>query len=175
MKIKPRYFNYLMTLSLYFNVLGLSSQTNITKSVLSNGGNTTQGSNSKMNLTIGQPIAGNINNNLERAGIGFWHTLVINPIPSLKLKIIKSDRKITVLFPNPTKSGIILKSILDPQFPVVLILKDLQGRTIKTDQILNPSPQFYYRMDLTNQTDGIYILTLENGLEIQSHRIIKMS
>ena len=174
MKIKPRYFNYLMTLSLYFNVLGLSSQTNITKSVLSNGGKillkeATQNESNYRSILI----AGNINNNLERAGIRFWHTLVINPIPSLKLKIIKSDRKITVLFPNPTKIRHYIKIILDPQFPVVLILKDLQGRTIKTKS--NPSPQFYYRMDLTNQTDGIYILTLENGLKIQSHRIIKMS
>lgn len=74
------------------------------------------------------------------------------------------------VFPNPTKGAIEIEvENFDPQFDASLSIFSQSGKLILTKEELNPSNLF----DLTDNSAGVYFLTIHSKEESNTWKIIK--
>ena len=80
-----------------------------------------------------------------------------------------------IVFPNPFADEFRLEFEMQSAGEMQLCLFDLQGREIlTTDKTLFPAGQHEIRMNAASLNDGLYLLRVYNGKQIQSYRLIKM-
>lgn len=70
------------------------------------------------------------------------------------------------LFPNPTRNRVYIQGLDDN--PVKAVLRDIMGRVLFETRVSNGEA-----IDLTNQSSGIYILSIESGNQPSVFRVVR--
>ncbi len=81
-----------------------------------------------------------------------------NEFPSIK----------AIVYPNPTKGIFTLECNISNYSNVIVLIKDLAGKTIITKELNNKN--IIHDFDSSELTNGIYILTVKSGSEILSNK-----
>jgi alpha-tubulin suppressor-like RCC1 family protein len=109
-------------------------------------------------------------------GIGTWitnNTLQSIGCPTLALETIAKDTKTIQVYPNPTTNSLTVDYLLNDSATVVIRISNLQGQVIyemKSEQSIGTQTN---TIDISNEANGIYFLTLVSGTETQTVKIIK--
>ncbi len=109
-------------------------------------------------------------------GIGTWitnNTLQSIGCPTLALETIAKDTKTIQVYPNPTTNSLTVDYLLNDNATVVIRITNLQGQVIyemKSEQSIGTQTN---TIDISNEANGIYFLTLVSGTETQTVKIIK--
>lgn len=175
---------------LFYGILSgmeTTGQTNLLKTVSGSGGQQITGNTYKINLTVGQSMAGTTRGNGSGASVGFWY-LPRNPVT--RSKIVKNpvaiERRIPSgthgslyelqrhthaekinflkIYPNPVVSRASLEFQLAEDGNVHLALFDFRGNRVST-LIRRKMEAGRYKMELNaNQLPGaVYSLVLMTG------------
>ncbi|WP_264792863.1 T9SS type A sorting domain-containing protein [Aureispira anguillae] len=86
--------------------------------------------------------------------------------------INKVDRSLLV-YPNPTSNFVHVQFQLNGlEENVELVLSDVLGRTVYTEQIQGFEGDYNRQVDLTNQSEGVYLLQLRVGDQVIPRKIV---
>ncbi|MCY7352962.1 MAG: T9SS type A sorting domain-containing protein, partial [Cytophagaceae bacterium] len=78
-------------------------------------------------------------------------------------------------FPNPTNGRLIVEVSLETAQPLALRLTDLSGRAVSSYQSNQPSTRHVTELDLSEQTNGLYLLHLEAGGQHAVQKVVKIN
>lgn len=78
---------------------------------------------------------------------------------------------LSTVYPNPTEDNVIISLNSNSLNNVTATLTNMQGKVVRIVENLQPS--FKYTIDLSKESRGAYILTLESNGQKTTHRIIK--
>lgn len=158
----------------------LSGQTTLKKIVISNGGQQISNASYRMNLTIGQALAANLQSEKNDAHIGFWYEVKSSSLKPFKLeKYVQSNGiKIKpvnrgnglIIYPNPFYDQAKIEFELNEHGMTRLSLIDVQGREI--DVLMNEvMEQGKYKISYQPRykVPGMYTLLLTSGTD-QVHK-----
>jgi hypothetical protein len=86
---------------------------------------------------------------------------------------IDSENKEVLLYPNPAKDELFLDFGSENLGQVTYHLKDIKGQLMKQESVLNSGEKV--KVDLTAIPQGIYLLSIENGVGDMIHkRVVKL-
>jgi len=72
------------------------------------------------------------------------------------------------LYPNPTNNYLLVEFMELLQKELAITLYDVSGKVVETFTTLGN-----FKLDLTTQTNGMYLLELRNDDNIQQHKVMK--
>ncbi|MBK7808037.1 MAG: T9SS type A sorting domain-containing protein [Saprospiraceae bacterium] len=119
-----------------------------------------------LDWTLGEFAIASHNLSLGSLTEGFQQSFVKIETPSISIKKV-SD---ILIMPNPATSFVTVKFLQEPKELIKWELFDITGKSLQTN-IFDLSS--FHEIDLSNITDGIYILRFSGENTIQTHRIIK--
>ena len=99
-------------------------------------------------------------------------TMGIVEVRRIKQNTVVKGLNELIVFPNPTEGQITVQFKVETDSEVNLDVKDLLGREVLS--ILNekmPSGQYFYQVELTALSNGMYIMSLQTNTESKSHKI----
>lgn len=143
------------------------AQTKLSKNVVSNGGIKTESTSHGCVLTIGQSLTGKIKSNNNETYVGFWFAMkeLNTSISTIefttpKLKILDLN-----IFPNPFYSIATIEFEISVQGRYILILSDINGRTISKlmDDYMAPG-KYQIPINAEHLIPSVYNLSLVSKL-----------
>lgn len=159
--IKIRKVLLIFLLLMYYNTA--FSQT-ISKQVIGAAGKTQSNSNIKVSWTAGEPVVGLMTAGGLQLGNGYYPAM---DLQALSVKDTNLDVQIKI-YPNPTSQ---LLYVSHPEFnSFILRISDINGKQVYTGVISKDQP-----LDVSNYTQGIYLINIENKESHQknTYKIIK--
>ena len=134
----------------------------IIRSVVASGGETLQSSNVSLTFVLGEPVA-----DLYSDQINYKYLTVGFSQPDTELKQLLGlyPEKPIVVYPNPTKTGIIKVAFNDlPESAYSLEIVDASGQVLQSRDVTYSKNSFLYvPMDLSAYSRGVYFVRLKNG------------
>lgn len=96
------------------------------------------------------------------------------PEPGKLANPIHEDNLVTKeaisLVPNPTSDYVMVENgVLNTELPTYVSIHSIDGKQIRTNVILNEANQ----IDLYDLDNGLYIITLKNGNNVYTNRVVK--
>lgn len=161
---------------LLLTTLGLSGQTQLKKIVFGSGGKTTN-QVQITNVTIGQPAVRILQNETNKAFVGFWYNTPMIPLKPLP-NIPKPVRQILSLkvFPNPASdyANIEYKKSNSPStlIPALITVYDVHGRLMKEIDITNDSDSQRLILNTSGFSKGMYTINMKIGKNTISQKLI---
>ncbi len=151
--------------TLFCVVIGMNAQS-ITKDIISNGGETLDGTSGIINFTVGEPIVGLVSSS-ESIDQGFWAGSGILVIP---LTIGENPIEI-IVYPNPVIEEL---TVFTGDNKVI----GIQIFAVNAQRVLNQKVDaslLEHKIDMSYMTQGVYILQLflKGENELQEYKIIK--
>jgi len=104
-------------------------------------------------------------------GRGVWETELFNPITVVDAA---KEKESFTFYPNPAYDKVTISFDPDISEEVNISLKDISGRTIKSDIISNQKEQRIIYFEIPEIESGIYLLELKAGSIVQSKKLIKL-
>ena len=94
----------------------------------------------------------------------------INSSNPIEEKTIIPEKRTVMLYPNPTYTGqfTVNFAVITANDKVLLSIYDIQGRKIKEIQITDAQTG----IDISNETNGVYIASLNINGSLSTHKII---
>ena len=126
------------------------SQT-ISKQVIGTAGKTQSNSNLKVSWTTGEPVVGLMTAGGNQLGNGYYPAL---DLQALSVEDNVLDVKLRV-YPNPTSQSLYVTHPDMSSFGITIV--DLNGKQLYSGTINKDQP-----LDVSNYTQGMYLVTLEN-------------
>ena len=154
--------NYVFLMSI-FCCYSLSAQT-ISKQVIGAAGKTQTNSNLIVSWTAGEPVVGLMTAGSDQLSNGYYSAM---DLQSLSIEDNSLDLQIKA-YPNPTSQ---LLYVSHPELNSFSIqISDLNGKQIYSGTINKETP-----LDVSNYTQGMYLLSIENKEENKknTYKIIK--
>lgn len=155
--------SYIFYLSVLFNFpCDVFAQTQLLRSVISNGGVNITSDSMRVMATVGQPVVGIAINENTQSQVGFWYQN-IDMVTSIHTAddVIPEEFRLDQNYPNPFNPSTTIQFGLPVNSRVSLTLYDILGRKVTTlideelqagnhDVILNasglPSGLYFYRL-----------------------------
>jgi len=97
------------------------------------------------------------------------HNVSVSDLTAIP-EIIQDDENLKI-YPNPAE-GVFNVEINDIELPTEISVMNINEQTIYKDVLKNISSSFVYKLDLSKQAVGIYILKLSNSSFIKTKKII---
>ncbi len=142
--------------------LGYSQK--ISKQIIGAAGKTQTSSNLKLSYTLGEPVVGLMTAGGNQLGNGYY--------PAKELQVLSvEDNSMAVqlrVYPNPTTQSLYVSHPEFSSFGIQIV--DLNGKQIYSGNIIKDAP-----LDVSNYTQGMYLVTIENTTTHQknTYKIIK--
>ena len=139
------------------------SQT-ISKQVIGTAGKTQSNSNLKVSWTAGEPVVGLMTAGGNQLGNGYYPALNLQAL-SVEDKVLDVQLKV---YPNPTSQSLYVTHPEMNSFGITIV--DLNGKQLYQGSINKDEP-----LDLSNYTQGMYMVTIENTTtnKKNTYKIIK--
>jgi hypothetical protein len=139
----------------------------INQQVIANAGGYDVNGNISISWTLGETIISTFNNGSVMLSHGFQQKLIITSFQDNLEAVVK-----VLLFPNP--AGDILNIHFDQPVDgeMILLLTDMQGRTIKTDKIDKAVSDT--QINLHDIPAGLYFVKLVKGKLLNIYRVVKL-
>ncbi len=119
-----------------------------------------------LDWTLGEVAVTSHNSSFGSLTEGFQQAFSKIESPSISIKNV-SD---ILIMPNPATSFVTVKFLQEPKELIKWELFDITGKSLQTN-IFDLSS--FHEIDLSNVSDGIYVLKISGANTIQTHRIIK--
>lgn len=123
----------------------------ISKQVIGTAGKTQSNSNLTVSWTAGEPVVGLMTSAGNQLSNGFHPGLNLQAL-SLEDNLLEVQLRV---YPNPTTQSLYVSHPDISSFGITIV--DFNGKQLYSGTINNESP-----LDLSNYTQGIYLVTLEN-------------
>lgn len=78
-----------------------------------------------------------------------------------------------MVYPNPTTNLLYIKAALNHSTKLDIQLFDVMGRLVKSEKIQITDTKFSASLDLTDLTNGVYTLRIDDGKMVRTQRVIK--
>ena len=136
----------------------------ISKQVIGAAGKTQSSGNSKLSWTIGEPVVGLMTAGGNQLGNGYYPALNLK---SLSVEDNMMDAQLRV-YPNPTSQSLYVSHPDMNSFGITIV--DLNGKQLYSGSINKEEP-----LDVSNYTQGMYLITIENTAtnKKNTYKIIK--
>ena len=127
-------------------------------------------------VDIMNPVAGNYDITVTHKGALVnpeSYTLIVSGATAVSLSTNEFSKDDEFhIYPNPTQD-ILNVNFTNAKNNIKISLIDIQGRQVLNKNYSNKSNQFSKQLNIENLSDGIYILSINNGRTISNKRIIK--
>lgn len=132
------------------------------RSVVASTGETLQAANISLTVVVGEPVSGLFLDNIAQKylTVGFSQ-----PDTELKQLVALYPEKPIVVYPNPTKTGIIKVAFNDlPETDYLLEVIDASGQVLQSSEVSYLKSSFLYvPLDISAYNRGVYFVRLKNG------------
>jgi hypothetical protein len=146
--------------------LYLAAQAKIERQVFGISGTPVKAESFSLDWTLGEVAVTSHNSSFGSLTEGFQQAFIKIESPSISIKNV-SD---ILIMPNPATSFVTVKFLQEPKELIKWELFDITGKSLQTN-IFDLSS--FHEIDLSNVSDGIYVLKISGANTIQTHRIIK--
>ena len=146
--------------------LYLTAQVKIERQVFGISGSSVKAESFSLDWTLGEVAVTSHNSSFGSLTEGFQQAFIKIESPSISIKNV-SD---ILIMPNPASSFVTVKFLQEPKELIKWELFDITGKSLQQNTFDLSS---YHEIDLSNITDGIYILRFSGENTIQTHRITK--
>ena len=119
-----------------------------------------------LDWTLGEVAVTSHNSSFGSLTEGFQQAFIKIESPSISIKNV-SD---ILIMPNPASSFVTVKFLQEPKELINWELFDITGKSLQQNTFDLSS---YHEIDLSNVSDGIYVLKFSGENSIQTHRITK--
>ena len=154
------------TIILLFFGLIIIAQPSLERQVFGISGSTVRSSSIRLDWTLGEVAVASHNSSFGSLTEGFQQAFVKIETPIIQAKTL-SD---VLIMPNPATSFVTVKFLQEPKELIKWELFDITGKSLQTN-IFDLSS--FHEIDLSNVSNGIYVLKISGANTIQTHRIIK--
>ena len=120
-------------LVLMLSLAGTAGGVELGPTVQSNGGGRMTGPTYILDITIGEPVTGNLAGVSHQAGVGFWYLVAAGGSSGVSnVPPVTTETRLFQNAPNPFNPSTTIRFAVSRAGPVQLRLYDLQGRQIAT-------------------------------------------
>lgn len=158
-----KHFNTIILL--FFSHIFMA-QPMLERQVFSISGTSVKAESFSLDWTLGEVAVTSHNSPFGSLTEGFQQAFIKIESPSISIKNV-SD---ILIMPNPATSFVTVKFLQEPKELIKWELFDITGKSLQTN-IFDLSS--FHEIDLSNVSDGIYVLKISGANTIQTHRIIK--
>ena len=126
-------------------------------------------------VDIMNPAAGNYNISVTHKGTLVNtenYTLIISGATAVNLSTNEFTTEQFNIYPNPTQD-VLSVNFTNAKKNIQIEVIDIQGRRVLNKTFVNTSNKFSEALNIENISDGIYILSINNGGTISNKRIVK--
>jgi hypothetical protein len=158
--LKMKYL--ILVLTLTFSSLSFSQS--ISKQVVGTSGKTQSNGNLKLSYTVGEPVVGLMTAGGNQLGNGYYPAMDLQAL-SVEDNVLDVQLKV---YPNPTSQSLYVTHPEMNSFGIIIV--DLNGKQLYQGSINKDEP-----LDLSNYTQGMYMVTIENTTtnKKNTYKIIK--
>jgi hypothetical protein len=152
----------ILVLTLTFSSLSFSQS--ISKQVIGTSGKTQSNGNLKLSYTVGEPVIGLMTAGGNQLGNGYYPAMDLQAL-SVEDNVLDVQLKV---YPNPSSQSLYVTHPEMNSFGITIV--DLNGKQLYQGSINKDEP-----LDLSNYTQGMYLVTIENkeANKKNTYKIIK--
>jgi hypothetical protein len=153
----------------------VQAQTQITSSVIANGGAVLTGNSNKITGTVGQSLIGNMSNQSNLIKSGFWEQAngLITDVEVLDDKTLPKVFKLYQNYPNPFNPSTTIQFALPKEsFTKLEIFNSLGEKVTTLVSETLPSGLYEYKWDADKYSSGVYFYRIISDNFVQTKKLL---
>jgi hypothetical protein len=158
-----------------FLVQPASAQIRLVTSVIGASSGFVSNDSLQMNITIGQPLVGVVQNSSYILRSGFWHqtSSFITDVEEVQGTSLPTEFRVRQNYPNPFNPSTIISYALPEQSLVSLRIYDVLGRLVQTLIHETQAPGVYkFNFDASRLASGVYFYRLVAGSFVDTKKLV---